>query len=45
MVNAMLAPGEWQSYDIVWPIRLQDHKDLPSVKYRSIWIREIKPAE
>ena len=27
------------------PIRFQDHKDLPSVKFRNIWVREIKPAE
>jgi hypothetical protein len=95
MVNAMRAPGEWQTYDIIWeaprfegekcvrparvtilhngvcvqhaaepfgptghrniqlykphsdkgPIRFQDHKDLPSVRFRNIWVREIKPAE
>lgn len=27
------------------PIRIQDHKDLPSVRFRNIWVREIKPAE
>jgi hypothetical protein len=26
-------------------IRFQDHKDLPSVKFRNIWIRRIKAAE
>ncbi len=27
------------------PIRFQDHKDLPSVQFRNIWVRELKPAE
>ncbi len=27
------------------PIRIQDHKDMPSVKYRNIWVRPLKKAE